>query len=473
MKFSIKNKKFVRLFVLGLLVLGSSVHAQQEQPMIVFTSGRDGNQEIYVMNADGSNQINLTNHPANDWNPSWSPDGTQIVFTSDRDGNTEIYVMNVDGSDVQRLTENTASDDHAQWRPQIPGAPLVNIQPTPVSHENPVSAGFGVVPDLTGLGVPQAAALLNRNGLLLGDQSNQLWTALSPAPPNTIGAQSISAGEQAGIGTSIDITLLQTANALLVWDDNDITLVNNTGLPLDLTTIRFSSIDGSTAASYAASTWSNDMRANRCAQLWSEFRSTPKAIDECGLIQYNRSTTNPAEHFWTGTNGATQFNVAQNGEQRAVCTIAERRCEFYLEGIGGGTNSANTAYIYLAYTTDRLIIKNTSPDQWMPLAETVIYNTLISAEGAPIRVGDPSLYGGQQIIGRVDRLAPNQCIFFTNGAPLRENPPEDCDVLVRVDLNPQTAFWNAAFDINSTTDNQRRTCPVPKPDNLTLCILPR
>jgi TolB protein len=52
--------------------------------------------DIYVMNADGSNQIRLTIHPAADFEPDWSADGNRIAFSSDRDGNTEIYVMNPD-----------------------------------------------------------------------------------------------------------------------------------------------------------------------------------------------------------------------------------------------------------------------------------------------------------------------------------------------------------------------------------------
>ena len=54
---------------------------------------------IYVMDADGKNQTQLTDHPANDWNPSWSPDGQRIVFSSNRDGNYDdydIYVIYLD-----------------------------------------------------------------------------------------------------------------------------------------------------------------------------------------------------------------------------------------------------------------------------------------------------------------------------------------------------------------------------------------
>ncbi len=78
--------------------------------MIVFVSGRDGNGEIYIMNADGSGQINLTNNPADDFNASWSSDGKTIVFTSDRDGNYNIYIMNIDGSDQVNLTNDPSWD---------------------------------------------------------------------------------------------------------------------------------------------------------------------------------------------------------------------------------------------------------------------------------------------------------------------------------------------------------------------------
>ena len=64
---------------------------------IVFTSMRDGVSEIYVMNAVGGNQENLTNHPAFDNGPDWSPDGTKIAFVSNRSDVSQIYVMDANG----------------------------------------------------------------------------------------------------------------------------------------------------------------------------------------------------------------------------------------------------------------------------------------------------------------------------------------------------------------------------------------
>ncbi len=81
---------------------------------IAFTSNGEFNGrfyfDIYVMNADGSDQTNLTNSQADDMLPVWSPDGTRIAFASDRDRNFDIYVMNADGSGLTRLTNHPAYD---------------------------------------------------------------------------------------------------------------------------------------------------------------------------------------------------------------------------------------------------------------------------------------------------------------------------------------------------------------------------
>ena len=95
---------------------------------IVFTSFGKFNghasfqSDIWVMGADGSNPRNLTNHDASDANPEWSPDGRQIAFSSDRNsdwefdiwgGNWEVYVMNPDGANLINLTKHPAKDSGA------------------------------------------------------------------------------------------------------------------------------------------------------------------------------------------------------------------------------------------------------------------------------------------------------------------------------------------------------------------------
>jgi len=101
---------------------------------IVFVSGRDGNGEVYAMDADGSSPRNLTQDPAQDVHPAWSPDGRRIAFVSSRSPSSrckpgpgpcwdpfnrqsEIYVMNADGSRKRNLTPDRGFDDNPTWSP--------------------------------------------------------------------------------------------------------------------------------------------------------------------------------------------------------------------------------------------------------------------------------------------------------------------------------------------------------------------
>ena len=83
---------------------------------IVFTPSRDGNWEIYVMNADGSDQTRVTNNPAWDGGPLWSPDGTRIAFGSARVAEGELYVMLADGSSLTKLANESVFSPPA-WSP--------------------------------------------------------------------------------------------------------------------------------------------------------------------------------------------------------------------------------------------------------------------------------------------------------------------------------------------------------------------
>jgi Tol biopolymer transport system component len=81
----------------------------------LFTSNRDGNQEVYVMNVGGSQPTNLTNNPAEDQAGAWSANGAWVAFTTNRDGNKEIYTMTNTGANPYNLTMNPAQDEFPAW----------------------------------------------------------------------------------------------------------------------------------------------------------------------------------------------------------------------------------------------------------------------------------------------------------------------------------------------------------------------
>jgi TolB protein len=80
---------------------------------IAFTSDRDGNPEIYVMNRDGSGLRRMTNNPAIDVTPTWSPSGNQLAWVSDRTGNPHIYIMNADGTGQRSIISEIC--DRPTW----------------------------------------------------------------------------------------------------------------------------------------------------------------------------------------------------------------------------------------------------------------------------------------------------------------------------------------------------------------------
>ena len=97
-------------------------HAERDQEadwspdgrQIAFVSQREGDVAIYLMDSDGGNKRKLVQGRE----PSWSPDGRRIAFTSSAfEGNDEVYLINTDGTGLRRLTEHKKIDQHPAWSP--------------------------------------------------------------------------------------------------------------------------------------------------------------------------------------------------------------------------------------------------------------------------------------------------------------------------------------------------------------------
>ena len=100
-----------------------------DRPVVVITTGGGDTHEVPVQADVAGALTRLTHHDASDGWPSWSPDGGRIAFLSERDGNWEVYVMDADGHNPGRLTQHDASDGWPSWSagtvaasPSPPGA---------------------------------------------------------------------------------------------------------------------------------------------------------------------------------------------------------------------------------------------------------------------------------------------------------------------------------------------------------------
>ncbi len=88
-----------------------------KQGLLALAFNTTGKNDVYTMYSNGEGVRNLTNNPADDTTPAWSPDGKQIAFASNRDGRSQIYVMNADGSGLRRVSQSPFADFSPTWSP--------------------------------------------------------------------------------------------------------------------------------------------------------------------------------------------------------------------------------------------------------------------------------------------------------------------------------------------------------------------
>jgi hypothetical protein len=314
------------------------------------------------------------------------------------------------------------------------------------------------VPDLTGATPPVAAAVLASYGLVLGDERIIAVDPASNDPENTIAGQSPAAGALAAPGTAVDIDVLRLVNARLLYDDNDLTLLNLTSEPLDLRDVSFVAIEGDPPAAFEAARWTNTLPVDQCTQLWSLARATSKPVDGCGLVIW-RTDSRPESHFWTHTAGVARFSVEQGGETRAVCDAAgpgtqdnPLRCDIVFEQARAGEISG---YTYFAYTPDAFVVHNQTEDRWMALDTAVV-------EGrGPLLAIAPDTPA---------RLAPGHCLLLASSPDVQQ--PVPCVLVSRATIAPSQRFWKNDFRI-AGSDGLPRTCEAAADGVLSICILPR
>ena len=119
MKIKYAHLAFGIALVLSSNLFAMDLNAQAPgKQYLSFSSLRSGNLEIYIIDTDGNNLRNLTNHPASDHSATWSPSGRSFAYVSHRDGKKgEIYVMDLNKNETRRLTNHPASESPPSWSP--------------------------------------------------------------------------------------------------------------------------------------------------------------------------------------------------------------------------------------------------------------------------------------------------------------------------------------------------------------------
>jgi hypothetical protein len=274
-------------------------------------------------------------------------------------------------------------------------------------------------------------------------------------------SQSVTAGTDVQPGQTVSLRVWRAEKAILIYDDNDITLRNPTDKTLTLRRVWFRSQDGSSVTQFNAEEWGNRLRGGDCVQLWSVVRVEGKEVEGCPRSTEWQARTIPAMHFWTGINGTTRFEVIQDGVLRGVCDVSTSPCEFYLapSETRGGVAPDIAEYVFLRYTPQWLQLMNRTEDRWLPTGPLRI---------GGVRVGDADQYTPILKVTSPQLLAPEQCLTWT----LDPNAVIDgCDEVARATVTE--AFWIVPFDVRSEIDGTVRQCPAATEGAEAGCLVPR
>lgn len=321
------------------------------------------------------------------------------------------------------------------------------------------------IPEVIGLGVPQAAARLNAAGFRLAPPV----FIEDGGTPHRITAQEPPAGSAAEPGTAVTVTVPRPPTTRLVWDANDFTLIwNGAGGSADflwLPALRFVALSaegGSSATGEGQIALSGGwpevaINPGFCAQVWTEAVRGAKDVDGCASARSTlwQTTNDRATHFWTS--GASAFAVYQDGVYRGQCAAAAFECTLYLAPVHFAPDV--TEYAYLTYSADGLMLVNPSADRWLPAAQITINERTL---------GDPAAFAGQDVIGTVETLAPGQCLWFATSAGSAALEP--CAVVARAE---GAAFWVSGFSWAGRADGQPHDCPAVVEGETMVCLLPR
>ena len=133
-----------------------SVHPLVVEPVVtgrlLFMSERDGDSELFIMNADGTGVRPLTVNENDDWSGKFSPDGSQVAFDGSHDPDVDIFVINVDGTGFKKLTDNESEDAFPAWSPDG-GKIAFQSDRTGVSEIFVMNANGSEIKQITDLGV--------------------------------------------------------------------------------------------------------------------------------------------------------------------------------------------------------------------------------------------------------------------------------------------------------------------------------